>query len=208
MCPQAGVNSEAGAAAAIATHAALATVHQDAPALILTHKGDASAHHARYTDAEAAAVADALIATHAAIHVGLPAIDRAQHLAGYWTYLSQDNPATLSGTVIRVEIWAHEALTEMRVGIFYLVSETTYKCRDSVFIGDVAAGSKQVFSGLSLDVQIGDIIGYYFAEGEIDYDATGYAGQYEVEGDHAHTNDEATYDDIPGAGASLYGTSE
>lgn len=42
--------------AAITTHAGLATVHQDAPALILTHKGDASAHHAKYTDAEARAV--------------------------------------------------------------------------------------------------------------------------------------------------------
>lgn len=67
MCPQAGIYSAAAADAAIAAHAALPTVHQDAPALILTHKGDASAHHARYTDAEAATVADALIATHAAI---------------------------------------------------------------------------------------------------------------------------------------------
>jgi len=48
-------------------HEALPTVHQDAPALILTHKGDASAHHAKYTDAEAEAVADIQIATHAAV---------------------------------------------------------------------------------------------------------------------------------------------
>ncbi|MBA7567543.1 hypothetical protein ES708_09258 [subsurface metagenome] len=116
------------------------------------------------------------------IDIGLPAIDRASNLGGYWTYLSQDEKAYESGT--------------------------TYKCRDSVFIGDVAAGSKQVFSGLSLSVQPYDLIGCYFAEGTLDYDATGYAGQYEVEGDHAHTNDEATYDDIEGAGASLYGSSE
>jgi hypothetical protein len=37
-------------------HAALPTVHQDAPALIATHKADASAHHAKYTDAEVRAV--------------------------------------------------------------------------------------------------------------------------------------------------------
>jgi len=43
------------APALIATHAALPTVHQDAPALILAHKGDAAAHHARYTSAEARA---------------------------------------------------------------------------------------------------------------------------------------------------------
>ena len=143
-----------------------------------------------------------------AIDIGLPAIDRPNALAGYWTYIEKNNAATESGTVIRVEIWAHEALTEMRVGIFYLVSGTTYKCRDSVFIGDVAAGSKQVFSGLSLAVQAGDLIGCYFAEGSIDYDATGYSGQWEVEGDYAHTNDEATYEFVAGAGSSLYGSSE
>ncbi|MBA7540643.1 hypothetical protein ES705_32942 [subsurface metagenome] len=143
-----------------------------------------------------------------AINIGLPAIDRTAHLGGYWTYIEQNNAANESGTIVRVEIWAHEALTEMRVGIFYLVSGTTYKCRDSAFIGDVAAGSKQVFSGLSLAVQAGDLIGLYFEEGSIDYDPTGHAGQWEVEGDHAHTNDEATYDDVGGAGSSLFGTSE
>ena len=65
MSPQAGVYGKAEVDADIAAHAALPTVHQDAPALILTHKGDASAHHARYTDVEAGAVADALIAIHA-----------------------------------------------------------------------------------------------------------------------------------------------
>jgi hypothetical protein len=39
----------------IGVHAALPTVHQDAPGLIATHKADASAHHAKYTDAEARA---------------------------------------------------------------------------------------------------------------------------------------------------------
>lgn len=42
-----------GEPAELAAHSALATVHQDAPALILTHKGDPSAHHSKYTDAEA-----------------------------------------------------------------------------------------------------------------------------------------------------------
>ena len=40
---------------AITTHAESATIHQDAPQLILDHKGDASAHHTKYTDAEARA---------------------------------------------------------------------------------------------------------------------------------------------------------
>lgn len=46
----------AGETAELAIHAALPTVHQDAPQLILDHKGDAAAHHAKYTDTEARAV--------------------------------------------------------------------------------------------------------------------------------------------------------
>ena len=61
-----GEYSKEQADADIAAHAALPTVHQDAPALIATHKGDALAHHTKYTDAEAQAIADAQIATHAA----------------------------------------------------------------------------------------------------------------------------------------------
>lgn len=72
--PQVGVYGKAEADAAIAAHAALATVHQDAPALINTHKGDASAHHARYTDAEADARADAKVATHAGLFTGIHGI--------------------------------------------------------------------------------------------------------------------------------------
>jgi len=49
-----------GETAELAIHAGLATVHQDAPNLILTHKGDAGAHHAKYEDAEAVAAMGAL----------------------------------------------------------------------------------------------------------------------------------------------------
>lgn len=44
-----------GVTAALAVHALIPTAHQDAPALISTHKGDASAHHAKYTDVNARA---------------------------------------------------------------------------------------------------------------------------------------------------------
>jgi len=67
----------AGVSTELAAHALLPTVHQDAPALILTHKGDAAAHHAKYTDGEAQAVADTQIATHTAIataHQDAPAL--------------------------------------------------------------------------------------------------------------------------------------
>uniref|UniRef100_A0A6M3MEM6 Uncharacterized protein n=1 Tax=viral metagenome TaxID=1070528 RepID=A0A6M3MEM6_9ZZZZ len=81
-----GVTQELG------IHAALPTVHQDAPALIATHTAIAAAHHARYTDGEAQDVADAQIATHAAlptVHQDAPALilthkgDASAHHARY-----------------------------------------------------------------------------------------------------------------------------
>ena len=68
----------------LAAHILLPTVHQDAPALILTHKGDAAAHHAKYTDGEAEAVADAQILTHkgdATAHQDAPALIEGHRLA-------------------------------------------------------------------------------------------------------------------------------
>ena len=81
-----------GVTSYMAAHILLPTVHQDAPALILTHKGDAGAHHARYTDGEAVTQADARIAIHAAlptVHQDAPALilthkgDASAHHAKY-----------------------------------------------------------------------------------------------------------------------------
>jgi len=56
-----------GTSAALATHALLPTVHQDAPELISEHAAIAAAHHTRYTNGEAAGVAATLIEDHAAL---------------------------------------------------------------------------------------------------------------------------------------------
>ena len=49
----------AGEPTELTSHAADPVAHQDAPDLILTHKGDASAHHSRYTNSEAVAAVEA-----------------------------------------------------------------------------------------------------------------------------------------------------
>ncbi|MBA7494449.1 hypothetical protein ES702_05025 [subsurface metagenome] len=49
---------------ALTTHAALPTIHQNAPNLIETHRLDVDAHHGRYTNGEAQTVADARILIH------------------------------------------------------------------------------------------------------------------------------------------------
>jgi len=94
------------APALIAAHAAIAAAHHArytdaeaqavADAQILIHKGDAAAHHARYTDAEAQAVADTQIATHSAlptVHQDAPALIAA-HAANATAH--QDAPALIA----------------------------------------------------------------------------------------------------------------
>lgn len=56
-----------GTPAALAAHALLPTVHQDAPALIGAHALLASIHHTKYTDVEAKAAADVQIGIHAGL---------------------------------------------------------------------------------------------------------------------------------------------
>uniref|UniRef100_A0A6H1ZQ68 Uncharacterized protein n=1 Tax=viral metagenome TaxID=1070528 RepID=A0A6H1ZQ68_9ZZZZ len=72
------VDGLAGVTAELAAHALLPTVHQDAPALILTHKGDAGAHHAKYTDAEARATLSPISVNPA---VMVPGIDTYDYIA-------------------------------------------------------------------------------------------------------------------------------
>ncbi|MGA7677989.1 MAG: hypothetical protein WCA51_06420, partial [Dehalococcoidia bacterium] len=101
----------------------------------------------------------------ATITVGDAAIDRASSLSFGNTYMSLGNPANAGGILDTAEVWAATSISGLRVGTFYLVSGTTYKCRDSMTIGSVTAGAKQTFTGLSLAVQQGDFIGCYFTGG-------------------------------------------
>jgi len=81
---QVSVAGLAGETAELAAHRLLPTVHQDAPALIETHRLIAGAHHDRYTDGEAEAVADAQILTHKGdpvAHQDAPALIETHRLA-------------------------------------------------------------------------------------------------------------------------------
>ena len=140
-----------------------------------------------------------------AIDIGAPAINRGGW--GYYGYtrIGLTNPANGSGVIDTIEVWAVENITGLRVGTFYLVSGTTYRCRDSVTIGNVTAGSKQTFTGLSIDVVAGDYIGCYFVSGLIEYDTVGGAGNYSILGEYIDPNDQAVYTLYAGVVDSLYG---
>lgn len=100
------------------------------------------------------------------IDVGSAAIDRVTTCAlkgdlGKATGIDYNNPANDSGVIDTVEAWfgTADAGNNFRVGIFDNTSSANFTCRDGVSIGSVSAGSKQTYTGLSLDVETGDYIG-------------------------------------------------
>lgn len=138
-----------------------------------------------------------------AIDIGADAIDRAgvQNPA---TIIALDNPANESGTIISIELYAYNVLSDCKVGTFSRDGDN-FTCRDYATIGDVAAGSKQTFS-VSLTCVTGDYIGVYYSGGGLERDSTGYAGIYSKSGDQFEAG-EQTYALTANAAISVYGTS-
>jgi hypothetical protein len=136
--------------------------------------------------------------------VGSAATDRdASTLAGF-TLIDLANPAKANGNLDTIEVWAQTAMTGFKVATFY-TSAGGRTCRAVVTIGDVTAGSKQTFSGLSLAVQTGDFIGCYFSTGYIERDSTGGTGVRLNGGDVTTPGLESSFNlSLAGAALSLY----
>ncbi|MBA7671100.1 hypothetical protein ES703_79251 [subsurface metagenome] len=144
----------------------------------------------------------------AAIAIGLPAINRTASTGSGRTWISKDTPANASGIITDVEIWCLASISGCKVGTFYVVSGTTLKCRDSADIGDVPSGAKRTFSGLSIAVEAGDLIGTFYSDGNIELDPSGHAGIWWTWGEHCDPNDQAVYSQDAGDGISLHGIGE
>ncbi len=102
----------------------------------------------------------------AAIDVGSTASDRDTY-AGlyivpyYYTQIDYNNAANLTGIINTVKAWFKFALpgNSCKVGTFAQSDTTTFTCNDAESIGEVASGSEQTFSGLSIDINSGEYIG-------------------------------------------------
>ncbi len=142
------------------------------------------------------------------IDIGPSAIDRSSSRPGYKTVINKENPANASGIITAVEIWAWMNLSGCKVGIFYITNGNTLKCRSATTLGDVTAGSKQTFNGLSLSVQAGDYIGMSFLNGSIEHDPSYHAGLWDALGYKCVVDDESDYSFYTGDAVSLHGTGE
>jgi hypothetical protein len=147
------------------------------------------------------------------IDIGSEAIDRAGvNAATHDTTINKDNPANADGIITTIEIWAHANLTNCKVGIFYLTDgypagyHNRFKCRSAATIGSVTAGSKQTFSGLHLEVRVGDYLGMFWDYGSMEMDYPGYAGNWSYPGDMCVVGSEDNYDFEDTTTLSLYGS--
>ena len=121
----------------------------------------------------------------AAISIGSPAIDRSGSVAGGYTEVDKNSAANESGTVNKVRIYAVSGydMTDVEVGIFYIVSGDNLTTRDSEYIGTVVGGSVQTFD-VDLTVEAGDYIGAYWPGGRIEKNASGAIGDWRKSGDN------------------------
>ena len=114
--------------------------------------------------------------------VGDEAISRVSYDTGYYTMIVGQNPATVNGKITSIEILAYTDMTGVKVATFANVGENTFTARDSQVIGNVIAGVKRIFE-VDLDIEIGDYLGVYFEEGEIEADFSPELNGWYVEGD-------------------------
>ncbi len=138
------------------------------------------------------------------IYVGADPIPRANQLLTGNTNIDKNNPAKGSGILDSVQLYTRNGVQGLTIGTFYTTNGNTLKCRDSVYIGNLSAGFREI-TGLSLEIVVGDFIGNYLTGGSIDSNLAGFDGVWWLSGDYTNPDDEAEYTFESGQAVSLMG---
>ncbi len=153
------------------------------------------------------------------IDIGAAAIDRAGNSPLCYsgtphTWVEQSNPADGDGEITSFEIWLTFKTDTIDVWLgTFSASGNVLTCRDSESVGDIAYGSQQTGSGLSITVQSGD----YFGASDkiddsissyIDRDSSGGTGVWYNAAEYIDPSDSATFISIGSWAISLYGEGE
>lgn len=100
-----------------------------------------------------------------AILVGAAAENRAASINLHdYNLVGKENPANATGILDTVEIWLFAASPPLGMNLFfgtYSAAGNVLTCRDSEEVGDISAGSKEIITGLTINVNLGDYIGTY-----------------------------------------------
>lgn len=142
----------------------------------------------------------------AVITIGSAAIDRAASTAIVWTRVGKGGSADGTGEIDTVEIYLLASGTAVEVATFIDKGSNVLSTRDTEAIGAVNGGSKQTFSGLTMDVVTGDYLGIYGTTGSIQLDTSGDGYWYQT-GDYIPCTD-VTFTFSASRTISLYGTGE
>lgn len=151
-----------------------------------------------------------LIVQHQSLDVGSEAINRATSTTlDNYCFVDQNNPVNGDGTIESVEIWLVSAITDGsgRVGMVSM-SGNDATTRDHELLGNISAGSKQTFNGLSMDTLTGDYIGISSdlgSSGSIERDSSG-AGYWYKSGIGIISLSSTTMTSSSSRTISLYGT--
>lgn len=147
------------------------------------------------------------------IDIGPGATDRAGYVSGSgYTDIDLANPANGAGVLDTIHLFPNFQLSNCKVGTFYLISGETYKCRDSCALGTVTAGSEQVYTvdkdsnPISLDAEMGDLLGIYYTAGRMERDTEGGSGIMYYNGEAIDPGDQADFTMLAGDTISIYAT--
>lgn len=140
-----------------------------------------------------------------AIDIGGGAADYDNASASGYTRLDTVNAANDTGTLDTIEVWFATNGSGVKVGTFY-GSLPDLASRDSETLGDVTAGSKQTFTGLSCDVATSDVIGWYVSGGTIETNNSGGDRSFYKSGDQFGAGEQTYTEGTSGKKSALYGT--
>lgn len=125
------------------------------------------------------------------------------------TLVGKENPAGEAGEIVSNEIWLYSktGATNIYVGSFS-ASGNDLTVRDSESIGDVATGSKQTQSGLTVNIESGDYWGAFDKganDSSIESDTSGGSDVWWFGGECIDPTDSETFGVLADDTISLYG---
>jgi len=127
------------------------------------------------------------------IILGSDAISRPNASPAGYTYIYLANPATIDGWITAFQVYFHTAPTLFKVGLFYPVGGSIWRCRNSVTAEGVLSGSTYTIDGLVMEVRAGDYIGFWHQGGTLARNDSGGAGARYISGEYADPGDEASF---------------
>jgi hypothetical protein len=126
------------------------------------------------------------------IILGSDPISRPSASPSGYTYIYMASPATVDGWITAFQVYFHTAPSVFKVGLFYLVSGATWRCRNSVTVEGISSGL-QTIDGLVMEVRAGDYIGFWHQGGTLARTDSGGPGARYISGEYADPGDEASF---------------